>query len=237
MKTYTLPRTISLFHKGGIDSKCYQYALHELQRLLHRIGVSAEPREYKGKSASFFLALGDECKASGSSVNLKHDSFRISVSEAGIELSADSAKGVLNGVYHLAEQLGYLFLLPGESGEWAPEKVSDLPFGKKIVQPRFPFRGVFWGDSSVKDYTVEEWLRFYAKLKFNALFNNIEDLPLAEELGIRIEVGGMAFPKCFPGNCLPTSLKCSACSNRKISTDEDLMIPIYVSLIRKPGKS
>ncbi len=198
MKSYKIPSTISLFHKGGTDSKCYQYALDELQRLLRRIGVSAELREYKGKCSSFFLALGEKCSIKEHTTNLKHDGFRLSVSEAGIELSADSAKGVLNGVYHLAEQLGYLFLLPGESGEWAPEKVSDLLFGEKTVQSRFPFRGVFWGDSSVKDYTVEEWLRFYAKLKFNSLFNNIEDLPLAEELGIRIEVGGHGLSKMLP---------------------------------------
>ncbi len=199
MAFYKIPKIVSVFHGSDVDSKCYQYALQELQRLMRRIGVSVEFREYKGKCAFFFLTLGDECKVRGASVNLKHDGFRLSVSESGVELSSVSAKGVLNGVYFLAEQLGFLFLLPGESGEWAPEKVADLPFGEKIMQPRFPFRGVFWESLSIKDYTEEEWLRFYAKLKFNALtHDNIGNLPLAEELGLRLEVGGHGLSKMLP---------------------------------------
>jgi hypothetical protein len=166
---------------------------------MNKIGVSVETHEYKGECSSFFLALGKDCKISESSVNLKHDGFRIYVSERGAELSSGSPKGVLNGVYQLAEQLGYLFLLPGESGEWAPEKVSDLPFGEKIIQPRFPFRGVFWESLSINDYTEEEWLRFYAKLKFNALTHDkIGNLPLTEELGLRLEVGGHGLSKMLP---------------------------------------
>lgn len=199
MDFYRIPKEISIFHRSDIDSKCYQYALHELQRLMRRIGVSTEAREFKGKCASFSLVLGKGCMIRESSVNLKHDGFRLSVSEGGVELSSDSAKGVLNGVYFLAEQLGFLFLLPGESGEWAPEEVTDLPVGEKIIQPRFPFRGVFWESLSTNDYSVEEWLRFYAKLKFNALVHdNIDDIRLAGELGMRLEVGGHGLSKMLP---------------------------------------
>lgn len=196
---YKITEQVTVFYRSDIDSKCYQYALHELQRLMSRIGVSAEARAYKGERASFFLSLGTDSMITAPNGDLQYDGFRLVVSEVGIDLSADTAKGVLNGVYFLAEQLGFLFLLPGEAGEWAPEEVAGLPFGEKIIQPRFPYRGVFWESLSTKDYTVEEWLRFYAKLKFNALtHDNIRDLPLAEELGLRLEVGGHGLSKMLP---------------------------------------
>ncbi len=199
MEFYKIPGKISIFHGRVADSKCYQYALHELERLLGRIGVSTESHDHKGKSSSFFLAIGKDCMISRSSADIKYDGFRFIVSEEGAEISSISAKGILNGVYFLAEQLGFLFLLPGDSGEWAPEKVRDLSVGEKIMLPRFPFRGVFWESLSLNDYTDEEWLRFYAKLKFNALAHDkIDDIQLAEELGLRLEVGGHGLSKMLP---------------------------------------
>lgn len=198
MQSYKVPRGISIFHNGEIDSKCYRYALNELQRLMGKIGVVAKVLEHKGKSSSFFLSLGEKCVISEARSELKYDGFLLSVSAHGVGISSSSAKGVLNGVYHLAEQLGFLFLLPGESGEWAPDKVSGLSLGERIMQPRFPFRGVFWQSLSTSDYSVEEWLRFYAKLKFNALSHEIDDIGLAEELGLRLEIGGHGLAKMLP---------------------------------------
>ncbi|MFA6292335.1 MAG: DUF4838 domain-containing protein, partial [Victivallales bacterium] len=199
MEFYKIPGKVSIFHGGDAGSKCYQYALHELERLLQRIGISTELHESKVKSNSFFLAIGRGCEGGGSCTDLMYDGFRLSVSDGGAVISSNSPKGVLNGVYFLAEQFGFLFLLPGESGEWAPGKVRDLPVGEKVMLPRFPFRGVFWESLSLNDYTDEEWLRFYAKLKFNALAHDkIDDVKLAEELGIRLEVGGHGLSKMLP---------------------------------------
>ena len=163
-----------------------------------RIGVCTETRESQGGCDSFSLAIGSISGFTVCSSQLVHDSFRLAVSGEGIELSATSAKGILNGVYYLAEQLGFLFLLPGEAGEWAPEQAVDLPVGETLMQPRFPFRGIFWGWLDVRDYTDEEWLRFYAKLKFNALSDRIVDVQLVEELGIRLEVGGHGLSELLP---------------------------------------
>ena len=188
-QTYKIPSKTIVFHRSTADSKCNQYALQELQRLLGRVGVLTEPREDQGNRAAFFLAIGNNSESKACSADLLHDGFKLAVSAAGIELCANTAKGLLNGVYYLAEQLGYLFLLPGEAGEWAPDRVVNLPVGQTLMQPRFPFRGVFWNPLGTNDYTDEEWLRFYAKLKFNALSDRIVDVQLVEELGIRLEVG------------------------------------------------
>ncbi len=200
MTCYQLPKTVSLVHRGGTESTCYRYAVSELARLLQRMGVSTEAREGEGGSAPFWLALGEMPGEAGlASTGLKHDGYRLRVAKRGIGIAAASAKGALNGVYELAERLGYLFLLPGEAGEWAPERPVDLPVGEFVMQPRFPFRGVFWNPLGTKDYTVEEWLRFYAKLRFNAL--SLEDTghrPLADELGLRFEVGGHGLSKMLP---------------------------------------
>jgi len=197
-QTYKIPLKTIVFHRRTADSKCYQYALQELQRLLGRVGVLTETRECPGGCAAFFLAIGNNSEFEAGSADLIHDSFQLTVSVKGIELFANSAKGVLNGVYYLAEQLGFLFLLPGEAGEWAPAQVVDLPVGQTLMRPRFPYRGVFWNPLDTHDYTDEEWLRFYAKLKFNALSDRMVDVQLVEELGIRLEVGDHGLSHLLP---------------------------------------
>ena len=120
------------------------------------------------------------------------DAYRITVSKEELTISSPSAKGILNGTYDLAERLGYLFLYPGLGGEWAPtyDQLATLFIGDEIINPRFPYRGIFWEGKNAGDFTDEEWLRFYAKLRFNALRHEMDDLSLAEELGLRLEVGG-----------------------------------------------
>lgn len=198
IQTYKILPKTKIFHRSQVDSKCYQYALNELQRLLGKIGISAETVECKGDSAAFSLAIGMAPEFKACAADLPHDSFQLTVSAAGIEVLANSAKGILNGVYTLAEQLGYLFLLPGEAGEWAPAKGVDLAVGDTVLHPRFPHRGVFWNPMGTNDYTDEEWLRFYAKLKFNALSDRMVDIQLAEELGIRLEVGDHGLSHLLP---------------------------------------
>jgi hypothetical protein len=114
------------------------------------------------------------------------DGFTLEVKESGITIGAKKAKGILNGVYGLSEQLGFLFLYPGENGEWPPlERDTKLSIvtGKYTINPRFKYRGIFNGSST------KEWVEFYAKLKLNALCNSL-DKDLAEKLGLRIEEGG-----------------------------------------------
>jgi hypothetical protein len=198
MNTYVLPRSVTLFHGGDGQSRCFQYAVKELLRLLRKAGVEAEAQVPMECSDVFFVGFGQRGVAVAAGPLPMHDGFSLAISQDGVGVVAATAKGVLNGVYHLAEQLGFLFLLPGESGEWAPARLRNLPVGERVVQPRFPWRGVFWESLSTVDFSVEEWLRFYAKLKFNALSHEKADLLLAEELGIRLEIGGHGLSKLLP---------------------------------------
>jgi hypothetical protein len=205
MSTFVLPRAVTVFPGGDGQSRCFQYAVQECVRLLRKMGVEVETRAPTERPDSFSIGLGLYSAAESTGALPAHDGFTISVSKDGVGVVAATAKGVLNGVYHLAERFGVVFLLPGESGEWAPERVRSLPSGETVMQPRFPHRGVFWESLSTQDYSVEEWLRFYAKLKFNALSHAITDLPLAEELGIRLETGGHGLANLLPRELFATA--------------------------------
>ena len=135
----------------------------------------------------------------------KADGYWLRIAAGSVSIQSLSAKGVLNGVYDLAGRLGFLFLLPGESGEWPPQKALSsiyLPTGDHQIDPRFEYRGVFWEPLKTKDHPLGEWLRFYAKLRLNALeipTEQVEEcLPLAEELGLRLETGGHGLKELMP---------------------------------------
>ncbi len=191
-----IPDQVTLINHDGDSSQCYYYAVSEAVRLLNRSGVTVEKVNKETSDACFFLQLsisGNASKIPGMhDKEASKDAYRMTVSEANLTISSPSAKGILNGVYDLAERVGYLFLYPGLDGEWAPafDQLAALLIGDEIVSPRFPYRGVFWEGKNADDFTNDEWLRFYAKLRFNALRHEIDDLPLAEELGLRLEVGG-----------------------------------------------
>lgn len=199
MSGFKISGVQSVSRQGGARGRCYDHAVRELQRLLGKMGLAPELREGMAGNAPYSLALGD-CGGSAASLpgDLGADGYRLAVSERGVVISAPSGKGVLNGVYDLAQRLGYLFLLPGDAGEWAPERPADIPAGEFIVQPRFPFRGVFFG-ACADDYSREEWMRFYAKLRFNTVsHDDAGDMALAEELGLRFEVGGHGLSHLLP---------------------------------------
>lgn len=184
-------------------SRCYRHALAELSRLLGLVGVTTAPRAEASQPGSFSIRIlvknGNPALAGSlPSGDMGADGFGLSVSAQGVGIASRSAKGVLNGVYELAERLGFLFLLPGEQGEWAPTRAQPLLVGEEIVQPRFAHRGVFTSPEAAKDYSMEEWLRFYAKLRFNAVAHKIESRELAEELGMRLEVGEHGLAALLP---------------------------------------
>ncbi len=203
---FVFPQKVTVFYAKRDSSRCYNYAVAELVRLLNRINIDVKTTRRSIKNNCFEIRLSTSDKiAKAADVlppKLMQDAYRLKITDKDITISSSSAKGVLNGVYDLAERLGYLFLLPGRDGEWQPlkDQLKTLPVGNFIENPRFPFRGVFWQGFNEKDFTNEEWLRFYAKLRFNALSHNIEDLPLAQELGLRLEVGGHGLSKLLPRN-------------------------------------
>lgn len=196
-----IPEQVTLINHDGGGSRCYHYAVTEAERLLNRSGVTVEKVNKETSETCLFLQLSVSGKVSKipgiHDKETSKDAYRMTVSTADLTISSPSAKGILNGVYDLAERLGYVFLYPSLDGEWAPafDQLAALIIRDEIVSPRFPYRGVFWEGKNADDFTDEEWLRFYAKLRFNALRHEIDDLPLAEELGLRLEVGGHELSK------------------------------------------
>ena len=205
-RQWRLPPQVDLISCTGEGSCCYRYARSELARLLGRLGVSVSPRSSR-QSRCLSLSVvvpGAKPPPVGRRRGLSGDAFERDVGAKGITLYASSAKGILNAVYELAEAIGFLFLLPGEAGEWPPQPGAwPLPVGRKTFRPRFPWRGVIWESLATQDYTHEEWLRFYAKLRFNAVLHEIADRPLAEELGLRLEAGGHGMSKLLPRDLFP----------------------------------
>ncbi|MDD5705377.1 MAG: DUF4838 domain-containing protein [Kiritimatiellae bacterium] len=200
MQKYTLPNALTVFTDVSHDARCYRHAAAEACRLLGRLSVGSVLKPVPAADGVFSLRLGTDPATVPlpSSQGVLHDGFRLAVTAHGVAIAAASPKGVLNGVYELAERLGFVFLFPGEKGEWAPARPTPLPVGEALLNPRFPFRGAFSQLDISKDYSSEEWLRFYAKLKFNAVAHKSDSLPVSEELGIRLEVGGHGLSGLLP---------------------------------------
>ena len=192
-------------------SPCLEYAATELVRLLQKGGVSASIKRTAGSRSGQWLRLTPAAGAAAPEVpgvsRVRADGYAQRIVPGGVALAARLPKGILNAVYDLAEQLGYLFLTPGDAGEWAPEdglKGVKLTAGEQLRNPRFPYRGVF-GGTTTWPYSVEEWMRFHAKLRFNAISNlPLEQLPLAQQLGLRSEIGAHGMSELLPRELFAT---------------------------------
>ncbi|MFA6567493.1 MAG: hypothetical protein WCS96_04710 [Victivallales bacterium] len=208
MTQYQFPQNMFILKSESQDNRCYQYAVAELRRLLERIGLHTQIQAATGPKTGNWLLLSSTAAPppAASPVGLKHDGFSLKISAGGVAIAALEPKGILNGVYELAERLGFLFLMPGEAGEWIPDLKGLCP---ALVQesvklnPRFPHRGVF-GGSTTAPFTVEEWFRFFAKLKFNATSQNEGDAFIATETGIRLEIGLHGMSELLPRKLFET---------------------------------
>lgn len=211
MKPFTLPASLDVtFSLRSEASPCFAYAVQEACRLLGRLRVHTRlmPLD-ESDDGTFRLMLAAKGEIPEGAIEEvptpKADGYWLRIATGSVSIAARSAKGVLNGVYDLAERLGFLFLLPGEAGEWVPQRAIasiHLPPGEELVEPRFEHRGVFWEPLKTKDHSQEEWLRFYAKLRFNALeipnAQFAECQTLAQELGLRLESGGHGLRELMP---------------------------------------
>lgn len=170
----------------------YKYAVSELSRLLKKAGIGIPGNNAAKACSGFSLGIGTSAFVSPEGV--RDDGFLIKVTHDSASISAICAKGILNGVYELAEMLGYIFLKPDDAGEWAPESLMELSPGTTLKNPRFPHRGNFHLPDDC--FTHEERLRFHAKLKFNAisLVPKGNELTVCKELGIRCETGSHGLP-------------------------------------------
>lgn len=210
MTTFKIPRMVMLLHDSTQNSRCYSYAVKEACRLLHRIGVDVEllPTHRPDDKPQIQILSGslplDNLEAETAEVPV-WDGYRLSVHDIGIAIEASIAKGILNGVYDFAERLGYQFILPGEDGEWLHDEIKALTCGDIVQNPRFPHRGVNWESLKAQIYTVDEWFRFYAKLRFNSVYHNKnEGWDIAPELGMRFETGGHILRDMLPANLFET---------------------------------
>ena len=196
-KPYTIPEKVLIIKSENINSTCYDYAAQELARLLERIGTSSVISTTSGKTDSYLLrVVSSSSELTEPVIDISHifaDGFTLEVKESGITIGAKKAKGILNGVYELAEKLGFLFLYPGENGEWPPLESNakrSIATGKYNFNPRFKYRGIFGGSPT------NEWVEYYAKLKMNALCNFL-DKDMSKKLGLRMERGGHGLRMLF----------------------------------------
>lgn len=208
MPQYQFSQDMFILKSESKDNPCYQYAATELQRLLERIGIRARIQAVSGSENRNWLSLSLTGKPIAPSLpaGLKHDGFVLKISKEGVAITALEPKGVLNGVYELAERMGFIFLMPGEAGEWVPDlegRTSALAYGIVKKNPRFPYRGVF-GGREIAPFTAGEWFRFFAKLKFNATSQDEGDELIAEEAGIRLEIGLHGMSEMLPRELFET---------------------------------
>ncbi len=200
MDAYNFSKPVKLFFVNKPDQACYQYALEEIERLLGKAGIATSRSMIPAVDDFFILAAGEAVSnAAALPDKLKWDGYVLNTTLSGVTICARSAKGILNGVYGLVEQSGVTFVLPGEEGEWFPARLSPLETGTKIMNPRFPYRGVFWQPLKTEDFPVDQWLEFYAKLRFNSIrYSDGHHAEQIEKLGLRNEIGGHGLSTLLP---------------------------------------
>lgn len=201
---FRFPSRVETRGVAPANDPCFASAVAEISRVLKKTGIRTVSTwtTSVGPFFSLFVGLpGTAGQPAGKFPSgLLPDAYTLTVSSRGVLIGAATAKGILNGVYDLAERLGYAFLLPGEAGEWAPERVNPLPVGRTVCNPRFRHRGVYYGGMT-HDFTVEQWLEFYAKLRFNAVGLHgpeLKEKNLPVRLGLRLETGGHGYRDLLP---------------------------------------
>lgn len=98
------------------------------------------------------------------------DSFRRTVSPAGVRIEATTGRGLLYGAYDLLHELGCRWYYPGPVGERVPhlDEVC-LPHGVRSGGPAFPGRSLILGhDLYLPD--LEGWLEWAARNGLNNVF-------------------------------------------------------------------
>lgn len=194
---FNVPPQVRVYCEMSPSSACAAFAVAELKRLL--TGMNVQVVEVPRKDYEFRISLG-ACRRL-STAGVRHDGYRLTAEGEFVSICAKSAKGLLNGVYALAEGFGAAFLEPGPDGEWLPETPHPLRRCDNVCNPRFPWRGTCF--QCIPDIPVQTWMRFHAKLRFNCSFiadekNFAPAQEIAEELGMRLELGQHGFRGLLP---------------------------------------
>ncbi len=100
--------------------------------------------------------------------NLESDGFEVLVDGQTADILGDSPRGALNGAYWLLEQLGFLWVRPGEKGTRfvAGKKLAD---GRYRETPAFPRRTLILGNDALHD-EWRDWLEFASRNRYNSVF-------------------------------------------------------------------
>ena len=178
------------------------YAKSEAERLFARANMRVEVACSEKPIALFISINGVRAPKIPSLDAVKFDGYTTAAQKGSFSIAAREEKGVLNGLYALAERLGFSFVLPGEAGERVPASLTAIQDGTWTENPRFCHRGIFMA-SACDIYSAREWYAFLAKLRFNSMCahasgETIADDEFARLVGLRLEVGGHGMSACLP---------------------------------------
>lgn len=188
---------------AGMPATTLDFAKDEASRLMGRAGVKCAVSVSRAPlSLSVALDSKGGAPAAPSVGEVKFDGYALSVGPGGYCVAARCEKGVLNGLYALAERLGFAFVMPGDDGEYVPAELEDLGEGAWTENPRFERRGLF-ASSANHVFTDRQWYHFLAKLRFNSLCAHVSGSKVVEDsfarlMGMRLEVGGHGMSACLP---------------------------------------
>ncbi|MDD2706631.1 MAG: DUF4838 domain-containing protein [Verrucomicrobiae bacterium] len=211
MARFIFPSSVEIHVSDRRSDPCLAHAACELARLLKRAKITARQRGTSADSGKHCLILAPRGAPLPAvprlTENLFPDAHVLEISKKGIAIASASGKGILNGVYELAELLGFVFLMPGEEGERAPKIPNDgslaIRCRRIVMRPRFKYRGVFYSGPT-HDFGVADWLVFFAKLRFNAVRLGGDAVAgkrgLFQRLGLRAEAGGHGYRDLLPRN-------------------------------------
>ena len=206
MKTPAILGAALFAVSAAFGGSTLDYARSEALRLLGRVGLEPNVLVSEGKGGvPYALAIRTDAPAPlppASTEAVKWDGYALAAGEGAWTISALTEKGVLNGLYDLAQRWGFAFVYPTEEGELAPAKLNDVGEGQAVINPRFRYRGLF-ASSKELGYSNEEWNKFLAKLRFNALCSHSDATRANGEswlkvLGFRLEAGGHGMSSCLP---------------------------------------
>ncbi len=96
------------------------------------------------------------------------DGFTAVVATGSVRIRGESARGTLNGVYWLLEQLGFAWVEPGERGaRFVPRK--SLAEGEYRESPSFPRRTLILGQDALHD-DWPDWMEWASRNRYNDIF-------------------------------------------------------------------
>ena len=168
---WSLSKKMELTVSAGLGA-CGTFAKDELIRLLAKLGTKVKVSE-AGKNLVFSLAVPGTTagKIAASKIKkIKIDGFVSDITENGVTLAAQTEKGLLNAVYTLIEDLGIIYLMPGEKNEYvSPEAPFALECGTHVRNMLCNYSGVTCEYAAVteKDHTGEEWMEYFCKIRYN----------------------------------------------------------------------